>query len=67
MLRVDPNDEAIYYNMGRAYLEANMKKEAISSFKNALAIDPDFKECKEILISELQVASRKLQVKKLES
>jgi len=50
-LRVDPNDEAIYYNMGRAYLEASMKKEAISSFKSALTIDPDFKECKEILVS----------------
>jgi tetratricopeptide (TPR) repeat protein len=48
-VRLDPEDEVIYYNMGRAYLEANMKRDAISSFKKALEIDPNFKECKEML------------------
>jgi hypothetical protein len=35
--------------MGRAYLEEDMRSEAISSFKKALQIDPDFKECREML------------------
>ncbi|MBI4379081.1 MAG: tetratricopeptide repeat protein [Nitrospinae bacterium] len=48
-LRLDPDDEAVHYNMGRAYIEADMKSEAISSFKKALQIDPYFKECKEML------------------
>src|SRR3972149_10424033 len=53
-IRLDSIDEVIYYNMGRAYLEANMKKEAISSFKKALEIDPNFKECRDALVKAEQ-------------
>lgn len=53
-IRLDYTDEVIHYNMGRAYLEANMKKEAISSFKKALEIDPNFKECRETLVKAEQ-------------
>jgi len=48
-IRLDPMNEVIYYNIGRAYLETDMKKDAISSFKKALEIEPNFKECKEML------------------
>ncbi len=48
-LLIVPNDEALYYNIGRAYLDNNQKEKAIESLKHALVIDPDFKECTELI------------------
>lgn len=51
-LLLDSTDEALYYNIGRAYIEAKNKPKAIHSFKKALEIDPDFEDAK-IIIKKL--------------
>ncbi len=48
-LLIDSNDEALYYNIGRAYIEAKDRPKAVQFFKKALKIDPDFKDAKIIL------------------
>ena len=48
-LTVDPGDENLYYNLGRAYMEAKMVDKAIAQFNKALEIYPDFKEALEVL------------------
>lgn len=48
-LRISPKDEGLYYNIGRAYVEAKDKKNAVLYFKKALEISPDFKDAKVIL------------------
>ncbi|MBI4827756.1 MAG: tetratricopeptide repeat protein [Nitrospinae bacterium] len=48
-LKVAPNDEAIYYNMGRAWLEMGDYAKAEESLARALELDADFTECRELL------------------
>lgn len=53
-LKIDPNDEVIFYNMGMAYLEGDKmaggkKNDAIICLKNALKINPNFEEAKKAL------------------
>ena len=48
-LKIAPNDENIYYNLGRALLEAAMHEEATKAFRTALKINPNFTEVKELL------------------
>nr|NIM97610.1 tetratricopeptide repeat protein [candidate division Zixibacteria bacterium] len=48
-LKVAPNDENIYYNLGRAFLEAARNEDARRAFESALKINPNFPEVKEIL------------------
>ncbi len=48
-LAVAPNDEVLYYNIGRALLDDQQREAAIIAFRKALQIDPEFKECREIL------------------
>ncbi len=48
-LAIAPNDEVLYYNIGRALLEDGQGDAAVMAFKKALQIDPDFQECKDIL------------------
>lgn len=43
-LIVSPDDENIYYNLARAYIEIGQKKNAKTSIENALRINPDFSE-----------------------
>lgn len=52
-LNVDSNDEAIYYNIGRAYIDMKDYPKARKALNQALKIDPDFEECVE-LISQLE-------------
>ncbi|MBI5186793.1 MAG: tetratricopeptide repeat protein [Nitrospinae bacterium] len=49
--KLDPEDEAVYYNMGKAYLELSKKKDSPSSiqkavkcFRKAVEMDPEFEE-----------------------
>ena len=41
-VKIDPNDENIHFNMGRAYLEMGENLLAKECFINALKINPDF-------------------------
>ncbi|MBI5179711.1 MAG: tetratricopeptide repeat protein [Nitrospinae bacterium] len=50
-LEMDPADEALYFNMARAFKEAGNKAEAAESIKKALELKPDFAEAKELLKS----------------
>jgi tetratricopeptide (TPR) repeat protein len=43
-LTVSPNDENIYYNLARAYIEIGQKKNAKVTIEQALQINPDFRE-----------------------
>lgn len=51
-LKINPSDNVLYYNLGRAYVEAKDKQKAIHCFKKALEIDPNFKEA-EIIIEKM--------------
>ena len=44
-------DEALFYNMGKSYLEGGLPNEAAKCFKQALAIKPQFNEAIEALKS----------------
>jgi len=48
-LLIDPDDAALYFNIGRAYFESNEKKKALQFFKKTLEVDPGFKDAKNIL------------------
>jgi len=43
-ITVSPNDENLYYNLARAYIDSGQKKNAEASITQALQINPDFKE-----------------------
>ncbi len=43
-ITVSPNDENLYYNLARAYIDTGQKKNAEASITQALQINPDFKE-----------------------
>lgn len=43
-LTVSPNDENLYYNLARAYIEIGEKKNAKATIEQALKINPDFRE-----------------------
>jgi tetratricopeptide (TPR) repeat protein len=45
-ISIDPTDEALYFNMARAYYEAGQPAEAGTFLKKALEIRPDFREAK---------------------
>ena len=40
-IRIDPDDADTHYNLGVAYVEAGMYKEAIESYRQAIRINPD--------------------------
>lgn len=44
MIRITPNNAAIYYNMGKAYIEMGVKNKAIESMKKAWELNPFSKE-----------------------
>jgi len=48
-ISMDPNDEALRYNLGRAYYEKGSLDQAIEQLKSALTLRPDFKEAQEFL------------------
>ncbi len=48
-LRIDPEDAAIYYNIGVVYNQQGKKEEASSYFEKALNHDPTLTEAKEAL------------------
>lgn len=48
-LAVAPNDEVLYFNVGKALLDDQQREAAIIAFRKALQIDPEFKECRDIL------------------
>ncbi len=48
-ISIDPKDEALYYNLGRAYKEKGNYKTAYEKVKKSLEIKPDFKEAQEYL------------------
>jgi tetratricopeptide (TPR) repeat protein len=43
-LIISPNDENVYYNLSRAYIETGQKRNAKASIERALHINPDFEE-----------------------
>ncbi|MBI5179281.1 MAG: tetratricopeptide repeat protein, partial [Nitrospinae bacterium] len=57
-LAIDPEDEVIYFNMGKAYLEGRNKREAAKCFSKAAELQPDFKEAKEELDALFQGSAK---------
>jgi tetratricopeptide (TPR) repeat protein len=53
-ISIDPNDEVLYYNLGRTFYEQGKQKEAVEQLKIALVKRPDFKDAKEFL-SKMQM------------
>jgi tetratricopeptide (TPR) repeat protein len=48
-ISIDPKDEVLYYNLGRAYYEQGHYTKAVEQLKLALKIKPEFKEAQEFL------------------
>lgn len=48
-LKVDSNDEVLYYNIGRAFMQDNNNASAAKAFRKALKIDPDFADAQKML------------------
>jgi len=48
-LKVDSNDEVLYYNIGRAFMQDNNNASAAKAFRKALKIDPEFADAKKML------------------
>ncbi|VAX21348.1 hypothetical protein MNBD_NITROSPINAE03-1149 [hydrothermal vent metagenome] len=57
-LKVDPNDEAVYYNIGRAYIDMKEYNKARDALKQALKLDPGFEESAELLSQLEKVAGK---------
>ena len=57
-LEIDAEDEALYFNLARAWHESGKLDEAVESLKKALAMKPDFNEAK-LLLNALTKASAK--------
>jgi len=47
-LSIDSEDEALHFNMARAYQESGNNKEAVKYLEKALALKPDFTEAKSL-------------------
>lgn len=52
-ISIDPDDEILYYNLGRVFYEQGDHGKAIDQLKCALKANPDFKEAQEF-ISKIQ-------------
>ena len=50
-LEIDTNDEALHYNMARAYKEWGNKPEALNSIRKAVELNPEFTEALDFLKS----------------
>jgi len=48
-LEIDPADEALYFNLARAFKESGQRDDAIANIKKALELKPDFPEAKDLL------------------
>jgi tetratricopeptide (TPR) repeat protein len=48
-ISIDPNDEILYYNLGRAYFEQGDREKAVVQLKSALTKKPDFSDAQEFL------------------
>ena len=48
-IKLSPDDEVLYYNMGKAYLEGGKTYKAKEAFHKAISIDSDFVEAQEEL------------------
>lgn len=48
-MEIDPDDEALHFNLARAYHESGKVDNAAESLKKAIAIKPDFNEAKLLL------------------
>ena len=48
-LKVHPKEPHIHYNIGRLFFELKRPEKARACFNKALALDPNFKEAKEVL------------------
>jgi len=53
-ITIDNRDPALYFNLGRAYTENGAIQKGIEKLKEALEIDPDFPEAKDLLEEYLQ-------------
>ena len=48
-LKIDPQNDNLYYNIARAYHESGDKKKSLEALEKALEINPDFWEAKALL------------------
>lgn len=58
-IKMEPENEVLFFNMGRLRMEQEMYGEAAEYFKKALAIDPEFAECKDMLKKTQEMAAGK--------
>lgn len=49
-ISIDPNDEVLYYNLGRAYYEKGEIEKSAGQLKKAMMIKPGFKEAEQFLL-----------------
>ena len=45
-VRENPDDAEAHYNLGNAYYDLGRHQEAIESYKQAIRIDPDYREAR---------------------
>jgi len=45
-ISIDPEDEALYFNIARAYKESDREAEAVKNLEKALSLKPDFREAR---------------------
>jgi tetratricopeptide (TPR) repeat protein len=48
-LEIDANDEALYFNMARAYKEWGNNPEALNNIRKAMELNPKFTEAQSLL------------------
>ncbi len=48
-IKVDPNDEVLYYNIGRAFMQDKNFNSARKAFQKSLALDPDFADANKMI------------------
>ena len=50
-LSVAPDNEVLYYNLSRAYIDAGDRKAALTALNKALKLKPGFEEARELLVT----------------
>jgi tetratricopeptide (TPR) repeat protein len=58
-IKMEPDNEVLFFNIGRLRMEQEMYGDAAEYFRKALAIDPEFSECQDMLKATLEMAATK--------
>jgi tetratricopeptide (TPR) repeat protein len=58
-IKLEPENEVLFFNIGRLRMEQEMFGDAAEYFKKALVLDPEFTECHDMLKKTLEMAAAK--------